>query len=133
VLELDVRKHLRHNFLVNMGDGGFFGFALGFASFVTIIPLFVSQMTNSAALIGLIPGIHAMGWQLPQLLTAGRVSRQRRYKPMVLLMTINERIPFLGFALVAWLLPTIGARVALWATFLLLIWQGLGAGFTATG
>jgi MFS family permease len=47
-------------------------------------------------------------------------------------MTINERVPFLGLAIVAWLLPMIGIQVALWATFLLLIWQGLGAGFTAT-
>ena len=46
-------KHVRFNAIVNILDGAFFGSALGFASFTTIIPLFVSQLTDSAILIGL--------------------------------------------------------------------------------
>ena len=46
-------------------------------------------------------------------------------------MTIHERIPFLGFAIVALLLPTIGLQAGLLLTFILLTWQGLGGGFTA--
>ena len=42
-----------------------------------------------------------MGWQLPQILTASRVGRLRRYKPMVLTMAIHERLPFFALALVA--------------------------------
>ena len=45
--------------------------------------------------------------------------------------TIHERVPFLGFAIVALLLPTIGAKAGLVITFILLTWQGLGGGFTA--
>jgi MFS family permease len=129
VLERD--KNFPFNFAVNMMDGGFFGFGIGFASFVTILPLFVSTLTDSALLIGLIPAIHAVGWQLPQVFTAQRVSQQRRYKPMVLILTVHERLPFLGLALVAWFSATLGLRLALALTFLLLIWQGLGGGFTA--
>ena len=127
----EIQSNLRHNFLVNVFDGAFFGFALGFASFTTILPLFVSSMTDSAVLIGLIPAIHTLGWQFPQLLTARRVARLTHLKPLVLWMTTQERIPFLGLALVAVLLPTIGPAAALPATFFLLIWQGLGAGLTA--
>jgi MFS family permease len=128
----DVDPNLRHNFIVNVLDGGFFGLGLGFASFVTIIPLFVSQMTDSAVLIGLIPAIQVVGWQLPQLLTVDRVARLSRYKPMVVWTTIHERIPFFGLAVVAWFLPGIDRSAALVLTFLLLIWQGFGGGFTAT-
>jgi hypothetical protein len=32
-------KNLVYNYVVNVLDGGFFGFALGFASFTTIIPV----------------------------------------------------------------------------------------------
>jgi MFS family permease len=130
-LEKSVRKHLRFNLTVNMMDGGFFGLGWGFGSIGTIIPLFVSHMTTSALLIGLIPSIHAVGWQLPQLFMANSVSRLRRFKPMVMLMTIMERVPFLGLALVALFLGTLGNKLALVLTFALLIWQGLGAGFTA--
>jgi MFS family permease len=125
------RHTLRHNILVNLVDGGFFGFAVGFASFSTIIPLFVSQLTDSALLIGLIPAIHSMGWQLPQLFNARQVSRQKRFLGLVLKMTIQERLPFIGLAIVAWLAPLIGPNTALVLIFALLVWQGLGAGFAA--
>ncbi|MCX6054840.1 MAG: MFS transporter [Chloroflexi bacterium] len=125
------RDNLRFNIFANILDGSFFGFAVGFASYSTIIPLFVATMTNSATLIGLIPAIHNMGWQLPQLLIAKRISRMDKIKPFILLITIQERIPILGLALVGLFLPIIGSTIALVFTFILLVWQGLGAGFTA--
>ena len=125
-------QNLRFNFTVNVLDGIFFGAALGFASFITIIPLFVSKLTDSAVLIGLIPAIHAVGWQLPQLFTAPRVSRLSRYKQMALIMSLNERLPFVGLAIVAWFSPQLGVQWSLILTFILLTWQGFGGGLTAT-
>ena len=130
-LEKEVRENLKHNVTVGFWDGGLFGVALGFASFSTVLPLFVASMTTSALLIGLVPAIHSVGWQLPQLFTASYVSRLRKYKRNVLMTTIHERVPFLGFAIVALLLPTIGPHAGLIITFMLLTWQGLGGGFTA--
>ena len=130
-LEKSVRKHLRFNLTVNLLDGAFFGLGWGFGSIGTILPLFVSHLTSSALLIGLIPSIHAVGWQLPQLFMANSVARLRRYKPMVMLITIHERVPYLGLALVALFLGRLGSKAALVLTFGMLIWQGLGAGFVA--
>jgi MFS family permease len=130
-LEKNIRQNLKYNITVGLLDGGLFGAALGFASFSTVLPLFVASMTTSALLIGLVPAIHSVGWQLPQLFTASHVSRLRKYKPNVLMMTLHERAPFLGFAVVALLLPTIGLKAGLIITFTLLTWQGLGGGFTA--
>jgi MFS family permease len=128
----EIHKSLRHNALVNVLDGAFFGLAMGFASFVTVLPLYVRTLTNSAILIGLIPAIHSVGWHLPQLFTARQVARQKQYKPMVLFWTIQERLPFLVLALVAWSMPRRGIQSTLWITYILLIWQGLGSGLTAT-
>jgi MFS family permease len=130
-VEQFTRRHLRYNVSVGLMDGSMFGVAIGFASFGTILPLFVASMTNSATLIGLVPAIHAAGWLLPQLFTASYTSRLRRYKPTTMMITIHERIPFLGFAIVALLLPKIGLQAGLIITFILLTWQGLGGGFTA--
>lgn len=124
-------RNLKHNYIYNVLDGAFFGFAIGFANFTTVLPLFFSTMTSSAVLIGLIPAIHNMGWQFPQLFLAGRVSRLERFKPLTLWMTINERLPFLGLALVALLLPRLSTTLALVLSFLFLVWQGLGAGLAA--
>lgn len=126
-----VYQHLKHNAIVNLLDGAFFGFALGFSSFVTVLPLFVSSLTSSAVLIGLVPAIHNAGWQLPQLFTARWVAGQKRLKPLVMALTSLERLPFLGLAFVAALLPHTSPQAALVITFALLIVQGLGAGLTA--
>lgn len=125
--------HLYFNFIVNVLDGAFFGLALGFASFGTNIPLFVRLFTNKALLIGLIPAIHIAGIRFPALFTARMVSRRKRYKPFLLVCTVNERLPFLGLAAVAWFIHALNPGLAVLLIFLLLIWQGLGggAGFVA--
>ncbi|HNM36268.1 MAG TPA: hypothetical protein PKI33_04355, partial [Anaerolineales bacterium] len=109
-LEQAIRKDLKHNVTAGLWDGSLFGVALGFASFGTILPLFVATMTQSATLIGLVPAIHSAGWLFPQLFTASHVSRLRQLKRTVLLNTIHERVPFLGFAAVALLLPVVGVN-----------------------
>lgn len=128
----DLVPNVRFNIIIGMLDGGFFGLGLGVASFVTVVPLFVNTLTSSAILIGLIPALHTIGWQLPQLFTAGAVSRLSRYKPMVLLMSINERVPFLLLAIVAYFSQSFDPTLVLIVVFLLLAWRGSGGGLTAT-
>ncbi|MCZ2079916.1 MAG: hypothetical protein LC130_33525, partial [Bryobacterales bacterium] len=130
-MNAEILQNLRHNITVNLLDGAFFGFGLGFASFVTILPLFVSSMTDSLFLIGLIPAIHAAGWQFPQLFTAGWIARQERLKPLLMVTASLERLPYVGLAIVAVLLPHIGLNNGLIATYALLVIQGLGAGLVA--
>ncbi len=126
-----VQGHLRFNFVVGLLDGAFFGLGMGFGSFLAIVPLFVHHLTELALLIGLVPAVHNMGWQLPQLLTAGWLARAKRYRPLTLFMTVHERVPFLGLALLALLVPQTSKTVILVLTFAMLVWQGLGAGLAA--
>ena len=51
---------------------------------------------------------------------------------MTLVMTMIERVPYFGLALVAFSIPTIGTDAALALTLLLLGIQSLGGGFTGT-
>jgi MFS family permease len=62
---------------------------------------------------------------------ANIVSRQSRYKKLVMFLTIHERLPFLGMAAIAWFSPRLSPGFILFGTFLMLAWQGFGAGFTA--
>ena len=92
----EIQKHVRFNFTVNILDGAFYGIgALGLASFVTVIPLFLNSLGASTTLIGLVTSLHAIGWQMPQLFTANRVAKMRQYKPFILFMTFHERWPFI--------------------------------------
>lgn len=126
------RSFVRHNFTVNVLDGAFFGLALGVASYVTVIPLFVSRLTDSAILIGLIASLHSIGWQFPQLLTSGYVARLTRYKRMVMWMTLHERWPYAALALIALGEASLGRDVSLVLAFILITWMAFGGGFTAT-
>lgn len=130
--QAEIQRNTRFNFTVNLADGAFFGLGIGVASFVTVLPLYIATLTDTAVLIGLVLAVHNVGWQLPQLLTAGHVARLPRYRPMVIRMTGHERWPFLFLAILVWLQPTIGTTLTLAITYLLLIWQGIGGGLTAT-
>ena len=133
MLSQDLQDKLRHNTIMNLLDGCFFGLGLiGLASYVTIVPLYLSYLTESTALIGFMAALFHIGWQVPQLLTSNYVGGLRRYKPMTLVMTLMERVPYLGLALVAFLIPVLGPDLALLLSILLFGWQSLGGGFTAT-
>lgn len=128
-----LNSKLRHNAAVNIMDGALFGFGvMGLASYVTIIPLFLSYLTESTALIGFVAALFHIGWQVPQLLTSSYVAGLERYKPMVLVTTLFERLPYFGLALVALAIPAIGPDAALILTLLLLAVQSIGGGFTGT-
>jgi MFS family permease len=126
------RSHLGTNFALGVLDGSFFGMAVGLASYVTVLPLFVHSLTGSAVLIGSISAIRVGGWQLPQVLTVRRVSRLTRYKPMVLAVTTLERLPFLGLALAALAVPRLSRATVLSVVMALLVVHGVAGGFTAT-
>ncbi len=127
-MRAEVYKTLRFNTIVNLLDSSILGMGVGLSSMVTVLPLFISTMTDSPVLIGLIPAINSLGFQLPQLFIARWVSRQKQVKPLVLGLTILERMPYLGLAILAFLYNESNTQMILILSFSLLIIQGLGAG-----
>ena len=66
----EVIHHFRRNFFVNVLDAGFWFFGDSFAAAYTIMPVFLSTLTDSPIFIGLIPALEAIGWFFPQLFLA---------------------------------------------------------------
>ena len=62
-------KNLRYNYTINLIEASFWGLGSGLSSTTAILPLFLLKFTDSALLIGLIPAIQTIGFQLPQLFT----------------------------------------------------------------
>lgn len=69
-LNQEVVKHFKRNFIANIMDAGFWFFGDSFVAAYTIMPVFISTLTNSPILIGLIPALEGAGWFLPQLCLA---------------------------------------------------------------
>lgn len=128
----EVEQNYRWNFTVNLLDGASFWFGLSFISSSTIVPLFISKLTDSTLAIGLVAVIAQGSWFLPQLFTANVVERLARKKPVVVnLGFFLERLPMWLIVLAA-LLAGRSATAALLLFLLGYAWHGLGAGVIAT-
>lgn len=131
VFEAKVERHYRHNFIVNVLDGTFFWCGASFFASRTVLPLFVSHLTDNKFLIGLIPAVAAGGWLLPQLFTANWVQQLPRKKVLpVNLGLFTERLPVILLVLAAWL-ATRSPTAALVAFFVSFAWHTVGAGVVA--
>jgi MFS family permease len=125
-------RHYRWNFAANMLDGATFWFGLSFISSATIVPLFVSKLTDSTLALGLAAMIAQGSWMLPQLFTANAVERLARKKPVVVnLGLFLERLPLLTIVLAA-VIAGRNPALALIIFLLSYAWHGLGAGVVAT-
>lgn len=91
-----VQQNYRWNFSVNVIDNMLFVLALSFVSRETIMPLLVSQLTDSKIAIGLIPAITSVAFYLPQLFVANRAETMKRKLPFVLFFGgLVQRVPYL--------------------------------------
>lgn len=131
-LEAEVQRNYRWNFNVNLLDGASFVMGASFISSGTVLPLFVSKLTDSALAVGLVAVIAQAGWFLPQLFTARAIERLPRKKPVVVnLGLFLERLPLFVMSLSPWLAlrsPTLALLLFLFAY----AWHNLGAGAVAT-
>jgi MFS family permease len=90
----DVQRNYRWNFTFNLLDGANGSLGISFLSATTIVPLFISKLTDSALAIGLAAMMAQGGWYLPQLFTSSFVERLARKKPVVVnLGFFTERVP----------------------------------------
>jgi MFS family permease len=131
-LDAERERNYRWNFGVNMMDVVAFWFGLSFISAATIVPLFISKLTDSPIPIGIAALIAQGAWFLPQIFTANTVERLPRMKAVVVnLGLFLERLPM-------WLL-VLSAIIAVRSPSLALIvfligyaWRGFGGGIVAT-
>jgi len=99
-----VRANLRWNFIVLSLDFGLFGLGLTLASLSTVVPAFAERLGAPNLLIGALPAIQTVGWALPAALAANYIEQQARKLPLVLVVTVWERVPYLFLGAAALLL-----------------------------
>jgi MFS family permease len=102
----------RRNILLLGLDMAIFSMGLGALGQLTVIPLFVSKLTDSPLAVGAVAAAIQIGW-LPQVFTAGIVERSARKWPWVLVFGTLERVPVLFLALGALAAPFAGPWVVL--------------------
>lgn len=85
-----------------VGEVVFFYLGMVFASITTVLPGFVSHLTSSAILIGLVLTLAEGAWRLPQLLVAYWLSPKQRKKSYLTRAAIISRPAYLLVAVALW-------------------------------
>ncbi len=96
-------SHYWRNFVCFALDYVFFGVGIALVSQTTVLPSFVSQLTDSAPLIGLSSTIMTGAWLLPQLIAASYLADKDRKKPYLMVPAAVGRPIFLLLAAVLFL------------------------------
>jgi MFS family permease len=71
-------NNFRRNFNLGVVNGALFNAALAFISGSTILPVFISQMTDSKILIGFFSTLESFGWFAPQLFAAALIAHKSK-------------------------------------------------------
>ena len=130
-VEAEASQNYRWNFGVNLADGALFMLAQTFISATTILPFFVSRLTDNPFYIGLLAVIAHGGWFFPQLFSAGPIERTSRKKPWLInLGFFIERLPLMLLPATA-LLAVRAPGWALTLFFIIFAIYNLGAGIIA--
>ena len=95
------QRHLKRNFSFGVLNGAFFNLFSALLDPSLVLPWFVSQLTTSNFLIGLIVPVQGGGWFLPQLVISSYLQRRQR------------KLPFYSYMA--------GARVATWGLMTLAV------------
>ncbi|MEM7336543.1 MAG: MFS transporter [Chloroflexota bacterium] len=119
------------NLIFNSFDVVFFMGGISVLSATTILPLFVSKLTDSTIPIALVAMISQGGFFLPQLFTANFIERLHHKKPVVVSLGFwTERLPAL-LLIVAPLIALQAPMTALVSFLLIYAWFNLGGGVIA--
>jgi MFS family permease len=126
-----LKRYARRNFWLNVFDGVAFVFGISMVSRYTVLPLFVSRLSSERWLQGLIPALTQVGALLPALFMAPLTASLPRRKPLILAVTIGERLPFLALGLVLLLWPDLPAATLLAIFFALYTIYMFSGGFVS--
>ncbi len=96
-----VKGNYKRNFLLLAFDTAFFTFSTSLLSHDTVLPGFLSQLTDNPVLIGLIPAIFNLGFFLPQIISSFLTQNMPRRKGYILFIAIAERVGILLIAATA--------------------------------
>jgi MFS family permease len=94
------RATVRWNFAANVLDGSLYGFAMTLISMTAVVPVLITQMGGSGIIVGLVPVVWALGFNLPQVLMAPYVEKRKDRKAILLRTALVQRVVWLLVAAV---------------------------------
>ncbi len=126
--EMEVNRYFRRNALGIMIDNSmFYIIALGLSQY-TILPYYLSKLTDSKILIGLIPTVYVLGFALPQLFIARFLIHKSRIKKYLVATAAAQRFSILAFFILTLVQNDLPAKSTIVLFFIIYAVQNLITG-----
>ena len=91
------------NYLLGVLNGSAFRFGEALIDPPVVLTWFVSNLTSSNFLIGLVSPLGMVGWFLPQIFVSGTVQRLERKTPVYVVAASVRTVAWLSLAATLWL------------------------------
>lgn len=128
VQQQDREKIIRKNTIICVLDGSSFNLGSAFIEANTVLPTFVSTLTNSPVLVGMVSAIRSLGYLLPQMFVAAHIERLPERKPFMMKAGVAMRLAAALFVLSAFAARS-NPALALASFFVFLTVLSFGDGF----
>jgi MFS family permease len=119
---------VRRAYRVGIANGIFFAIGMAFVDPVTVLPTFVSRLTDSEMAVGLVSAIGMSGWFLPQLFAASYLQARPYKRPLYIFTAFLRGSGWLFGIPLIYLLAPRSAVAALTAFFLCYSLYSFGGG-----
>jgi hypothetical protein len=93
------RRRATTAFVLGVANGMLWNFASAFVNDSTVLPTFVRELGGGAVLVGLIPLVAVVCWNLPQLVAANMLQAARRHMPMYRTSSLLRALAWPGAAI----------------------------------
>ncbi len=102
-------REVRRSFVLGILNGTAFGFAEALIDPPVVLTWFISQLTSSNLLIGLVAPLGNAGWFLPQIFVSTRIQRMPRTMPAYVASAVVRTVAWLLVAAAVWMVddPTL--------------------------
>ncbi len=127
----DGSAYYRRNFTLGVINGALINFGLAFFDPATVLPVFVSRLGGSAAMIGLVSAIHGVGWFLPQVFASRLAETRQRLIHLYRGFVVVRTVAFLGAVLAVFTFSPANSQLLLLMFILLLFVAHVAGGFSA--
>ena len=127
----DAERSFRLNASCFITDYVLFGVGMAFINQSTVLPTFVSRITDSTLLIGLIATIQSGAWLIPQVFVAGLVADRPRKRPFMLAAAVASRPLFLALALATLVIGERNPAILVALLFAVMLVFGVADGFVS--
>ncbi len=97
------RREVRRSFALNVFNGAAFNFAERLIDPPLVLTWFVSHLTDSNLLIGLVAPLADAGWSLPQIFVSNRIQRMARKMPSYVAAAAIRTVSWIILAAAVWL------------------------------